>query len=85
MTTPRTDGQETTGDRMQYSNVVSANFARELERELNEMRNTLDELHVVIECAPGDIIHDWYCTDPLASKARESALKILNRGRDKKP
>ena len=33
--TPRTDSQETTGDRMQFSDVVSAVFARQLERELN--------------------------------------------------
>ena len=47
--------------------------------ELAEMRKALDELHVVIECAPGDIIHNWYCTDPLASQARDNALAILTR------
>jgi hypothetical protein len=36
--TPRTDSQETTGDRMQYSGVVSVVFARQLERELTNAR-----------------------------------------------
>ena len=36
--TPRTDSQETTGDRMQYSGVVSVIFARQLERELTNAR-----------------------------------------------
>ena len=36
--TPRTDNQETTGDRMQYSGVVSVVFARQLERELTNAR-----------------------------------------------
>ena len=36
--TPRTDSQETTGDRMQYYGVVSVVFARQLERELTNAR-----------------------------------------------
>jgi len=41
--TPRTDAQETTGDRMQYAGVVSVSFARLLEMEL-EISNFQAEL-----------------------------------------
>lgn len=82
--TPRTDeAQELFQDEYGSGHyVVESNFARTLERELIEMRKALDELHIVIECAQGDVIHDWYCNDPIASQAREKALQILNRRGD---
>jgi hypothetical protein len=80
--TPRTDSATCGKGYGIPGNTVTADFARQLERELNDMRKALDELHVVVECATGDIIHDWYCTDPLASQARETVLQILNRRRD---
>ena len=76
---PRTDKLRDRYNAELISGIEIIEAHENLERELNEMRKALDELHVVVECAPGDIIHDWYCTDPLASQARETALQILNR------
>ena len=52
--TPRTDSATCGKGYGIPGNTVTADFARQLERELNDMRKALDELHVVVECATGD-------------------------------
>ena|ERR1700722_3247104 len=75
MITPRTDAQETTGDRMQYAGVVSVSFARQLEQELAETKELLRQSNERFLKEQGEHI----ATKNKNFRLREAMKEILGR------
>jgi len=90
--TPRTDAAATSGDRMQYAEVVSANFARQLERELNALKEKHPRCYtrcpachndtLIINQMDGKLVCTWLeCKDPTLIHhidEKYNALKPIN-------